>query len=213
MTPSPSHNPDNGQWVNGHTPWNTGTSQGGRRHTAQKGRCGFQPRPVLLLLPDGTIGARFASVSAAARHLQRNVSSIADSCMHGSLCCNRRLIYEEDYVKWADYSYHPHPNRDARGHFFKGCPNLYRLSPEALARKKAKAAKRSAARAKDPNDPWGKGGPLKPILCVTTGQTFPSIESAARAFNIPAYYISQAISRRGSTRHLTFRRITPSLPE
>lgn len=210
-----THRTPSGQFAPAHTPWNKGVPNTGRRHCALKGRCGFQPRPVLLLLPDGTIGARFASVTAAARHLQRAQSTITDSCLRGSLCHNRRLIYEEDYVKWADYSYHPHRGRDARGHFLPGRTNIYRLSPEARQRIADISRRRSKQMVADPSSRWGKPNPdhFIPVLCVETGQSFPSIKDAALAFNIPAYYISQAIARSGTTRHLTFRRITPSSPE
>lgn len=182
-----------GKFTNGNTPWNKGASLGGRKHGAEKGRRCFLPRPVLLILPDGTIGARFASVSAAARHLKRLTSSITDSCLGRSLCCNRRLIYEEDYVKWVDYSYKPHPNRTSRGQFVKGCHNLYRLSPDGRERKKEAAKKISLARAKNPNDRWGKGGPPHPVLCLTTGEKFPSITLAAKRYGLSDSLICRAL--------------------
>lgn len=207
MSNTPLSRNAHGQWISGRTPWNKSTSKGGRKHGTAKGHQGFLPRPVLLILPNGTVGARFASVKAAAKHLNRTTSAIVDSCLGRSLCCNRRLVYEEDYVKWADYSYKPHPNRTPEGYFFKGCRNLYRLSPEAQEQKRKRAQIQSAARAKDPNDKWGKGKALKPVECITTGETFPSIKEAAQKCGISGSLISRAISLDVPAHGLKFRKL------
>lgn len=150
--------------------------------------------PLYALAPDGSIYARFASVSAAARHLHRTRVSIIRACTGRGLCCNMKLIYEDDYIQWADYSYKPHRHRGKRGQFLPGHRHYATRSSHALQRLRDSSRATALRLARDPAIPFGKGSPLKPVICLTTGEQFSSIRSAAETFHIHPARLSSALS-------------------
>lgn len=174
---------------------------------ARKGVQGFVQRGVVLIEPDGSVGARWASVSAAARALGRSLTAVSASCQGRSLCCNRKLMYEDEYVKWGDYRYRPHRFRDAIGRFVEGHHNHYRFTAEGLAHKKALCSIRAKAQAADPECRWGKGGKGRRVMCMDTGVEYNSIKEAAESVGIKVGTLYSALFQRCRAGGWTFKRL------
>lgn len=67
--------------------------------------------------------------------------------------------------------------------------------------------KQSFRMAHDPNSKWGKGGNVIPVICVETGEKFPSLKAASGHFNIGHSQISMAVKRGGKCHGMTFKKL------
>lgn len=106
----------------GHIPWNKGIKGSGGR-SGEKGKHGFQPRAVLWMNYDGTVKHRFESVKEAMAYFEVCRKSVTAACYGKFLCRGAKLVYEDEYVGWADYSYRPAAGRDIYGRLLKGHHN------------------------------------------------------------------------------------------
>lgn len=161
-----------------------------KKSKMRRGEC--HKREVLMIAPDGSIAARYASVSATAKHLKRTLTSVIRSCRGRGLCCNRRLMYAEEYVKWGDYRYKPHRNRDERGRLVKGHHTIGRLSAEGRERMRIAARKRVWRQIHDPNSRFGKGCVMA-VVCVNTGERFDSQKAAALHYGLEQSTVSRSV--------------------
>lgn len=176
------------------------------RNNAKKGHQGFMKHPVIEINQDGTIRHRFNSIGECARILgikQRH--SISDNIKNGWLCGGHKLMYEEDYIKWADYSWKPRKGRDIHGRFINGhkLRHVYKHKPISNAERERRV-RLARELIDDPNCKFGKIKVNKPIKCVTTGKVFESVKDAGEYYNIPSKYISASVSRGGTTMGLKF---------
>lgn len=199
-----------GRWRKGFTPWNKGKHTGGRE--AVKGRQGYPSRPVVVINYDGTVLKRFPSVKATQEYFGRkDRHSVIYACTRGTLCGGYRMMYEEDYVPWADYHYAKPRFYDSRGWLMKGHNyNSWKmkLTPEGREKQRATARRTARRMVDDPNCRFGKVNHNKPIVCVSTGERFPSIKDCAIKLGIAPNQISAAITRRGTTHGYTFQKET-----
>lgn len=209
------HKANSGSFKKGYKPWNKGTKGvTGRRNG--KGHQGFQPRPVIALNPDGTICKKFPSVKAAQEYFGlRDRHSIILACQQKFFCRGYRLLYEEDYVPWADYHNKRPRSRDIYGRLLNGHHNVGFRKPSAekmreLSKRSSELSKRMCA---DPNNLWGKSKGKKPVMVVETGKIYPSIKDCALDLNIPHNQISLAIKRNGTVHGYTIRMIKSSNTE
>lgn len=201
---------NSGQFRKGFTPWNKGKKLGGRTD-AKKGVRGYQPKEVVAINPDGTVYKRFKSVKAAKDFFGlSDRHSITQACQGKYLCRGMRLMYGEDYIPWADYTYPKRRFRDIYGRLLPGHHNTGFKSPTKEQRKAMaeRASKLSFKMAHDPNSNWGKGGRLKPVICLETGERFPSYLAACEKFGLKSNQISSAIRRGGKCHGMTFKRIS-----
>lgn len=202
------YNPNSGQFRKGFTPWNKGTHEGGRTDARKKVR-GYQPREVVAINPDGTVYKRFPSVEKAKDFFGlRDRHSITSACKGLYLCRGFRLLYGEDYIPWADYRYPKRRFRDIYGRLLPGHHNTgFRpLSEENRKKKSERARRQSEKMARDPNSNWGKGHRLIPVVCLETGEHFPSYKAASEHYHFRPNQISSAISRGGKCHGLTFKK-------
>lgn len=176
----------------------------GRKETADTDWSGvWDKRPVVAIRPDGTIFGRFPSIAAAARQLGRRSNAVSLACNgHRRLCRGLKLMFADDYVPWADYHFRPYRNRDTDGKFLPGCSAPHRPT-EAQRRRLSERAK---ARWADRTDRFGLAQKARPVICVETGERFPTMEAAAMRFGIPkGSQISKAIKKGHKCYGLTFR--------
>lgn len=190
---------EKGSFKPGVLPWNKGKKGAGIGNlSAVKGTRGFPRKPVLVIGRDGKIIKRFLSVKAARECLGvRSNRSIRDACLGESLCRGYKLLYEEDYVGWAEYSYKPTPGRDIDGRLQPGHHvNILMRKPSAETRKKMTKKKQDVSRMMfmDPCSRWGKGIG-QPVMCVDTGEHFRTVKEAAKRFGINANYISSSMNK------------------
>ena len=201
---------NSGCFKKGRTAWNKG-KKGITGRECRKGHQGFPPRPVIALNPDGTICKKFPSVKAAQEFFGlSDRHSIIKACQQKFFCRGYRLLYEEDYVPWADYRNTRSRFRDIYGRLLKGHHNsgFRKPSAEKLERKSKCASKRAKRMYADPNSKWGKPNGMIPVICVETGERFPSIKDCAMKLGIAPNQISAAITRHGSTHGYTFKKET-----
>lgn len=90
------------------------------------------------------------------------------------------------------------------------------MSPIYAARQSAETRKRRSDRARKicerlnatPGSNWGRHmDKCKPVVCLTTGESFSSIGEAAEKYDIPRHYISGAITRHGTVHGLKFEKL------
>lgn len=208
MNPTRQYPPNSGNFRKGLTPWNKGKKMGGRAD-AVKGRQGFPAREVVAINPDGTVRRRFKSVEAARSALGlADRHSITHACQGKYLCRGLKLLYAEDYVPWADYSYRRRRFRDIYGRLLPGHHNAGLKQPSGERRKEMaeRARERSFRMAHDPSSNWGKARGLKPIVCLETGERFPSYRAACEKLGLESNQVSQAIARKGKCHGYTFRK-------
>ncbi len=202
------HKANSGGFKKGLIPWNKGT-KGITGRKIGKGHIGFQPRPVLALNPDGTICKKFPSVGEAQKYFGlRDYHSIIQACQQKSFCRGYRLLYEEDYVPWADYHNKRPRSRDIYGRLLKGHHHVgfKKPSPEKMHELSKRSSERSKRMCADPNSKWGKAHGKKPVMVVETGKIYPSIKDCALDLNIPANQISDALKRNGTVHGYTIRK-------
>lgn len=171
--------------------------------TTRKGR--YHYKPVVALNEDGTLYKRFPSVTAAGKffHLYNN-AQVRLSCHGKGLCRGYKLMYEEDYVPFADCP----RGRDSRGLFLKGyCHKVLckDRSPETSRRCAEQARERSMKMLADPNCRWGKSNKKKPVMCVETGEEFDSLKECGDKMNITPNQISRALKLRRKTHGYSFK--------
>ncbi len=195
-------------WGKGHIPWNKGKHAGGRRFGNERGRTGFQPRPVLVLGQDGSILRRFPSVKSAAEAFGlKSAHSVSKACQGKFYCRGFRLMYEEEYKPWGDYRNRRSGDRDINGRLVKGHhanDKMRRKSEETMRKIRSEARTRATAMVNDPGNRFGEGV-KKPVVCVDTGERFDSLKAAAEHFGIPLNQISMAIKRHGRCHGLAFK--------
>lgn len=201
---------NSGCFKKGRTAWNKG-KKGITGRECRKGHQGFPPRPVIALNPDGTICKKFPSVKAAQEFFGlSDRHSIIKACQQKYFCRGYRLLYEEDYVPWADYRNKRSRFRDIYGRLLKGHHNtgFRKPSAEKMQLKSKCASERAKRMYADPNSKWGKPSDMIPVICVETGERFPSIKDCAMKLGIAPNQISAAITRHGSTHGYTFKKET-----
>lgn len=207
MPPVRTYTINSGCYRKGCTPANKGKHTASRNDDfAVKGKQGFCCRPVLQIAQDGTIEKRYPSVAAAQKALGvSDRHSITAACQHKNFCRGRRLIYEDEYVGFADYSWRRGKYRDIYGRLQKGhhANSSFHYTKEGKARKSAASRALSLRMAADPNNAWGKGK-KKPVYCVTTDEYFHSLKDAAVKYGLSPNQVSMAISRKGSVHGYTF---------
>ena len=196
-----------GQWKKGLTPWNKGKHTGGRMGT--KGVQGYQSRPVVMINYDGSILKRFPSVKATQEYFGRkDRHSVIYACTRGTLCGGYRMMYEEDYVPWADYRYAKPRFYDSRGWLMKGHNYNFwkmKLTPEGREKQRATARRTARRLIDDPNNRFGKVNHEKTVVCVDTGEKFPSVTECAAHFRINRSQIGLAIKRNGTCHGYKFK--------
>lgn len=191
----------------GHIPWNKGIKGSGGR-SDEKGKQGYQPRAVLWMNYDGTVKHRFESVKEAMAYFEVCRKSVTAACYGKFLCRGAKLVYEDEYVGWADYSYRPTAGRDIYGRLLKGHHNNAtnrKMSAETRARIAEARRDQCKRMCADPDSKWGKGGKLKAVECVDTGERFESLKAAGEHFGLNPANISGAIGRNGRIHGLKFR--------
>ena len=199
---------NSGCFKKGRTAWNKGM-KGVSGRKCGKGHQRFPPRPVIALNPDGTICKKFQSVKAAQEYFGlSDRHSIIKACQQKFFCRGYRLLYEEDYVPWADYRNRRPRFRDIYGRLLKGHHNtgFKALSPENRQKKVERARKRALKMQADPNSKFGKGGMPIPVECTDNGKSYQSIKDCALDLCIPANQISLAIRRNGTVHGYTIRK-------
>lgn len=197
-----------GVFKHGHSPWNKGMVGNHLGNmTAVKGVQGFPCKPVLVIGQDGKVVKRLASVKAAREFLRvKSNRSITHACRGEHLCRGYKLLYEEDYVGWAEYRYKPTPGRDIYGRLQPGHHvNILMRKPSAETREVMTKKKRelSSRMFRDPCSRWAKGVG-QPVMCVDTVEYFRTIKEAAKHFGLVDAHISGAISRNGRVHGLKF---------
>lgn len=195
-----------GNFPKGFTPWNKGKQGTGRKGAAVKGKQGYQPKPVVALNADGKIYRRFPSVAAAKVFFGlRDRHSITEACKQRFFCRGYRLMYEEDYIPWADYRNKRPRFRDIYGRLLKGhCNALFKKpSEEERMRRSERARELSKRLHSDPNSNFGKGSKPIPLICIETGERFPSFKDCSEKLGIPSSQISSAIKRHGTVHGYT----------
>ena len=200
---------NSGCFKKGRTAWNKGT-KGISGRKCRRGHQGFTSRPVVALNPDGAICKKFPSVQAAQEYFGvRDRHSITAACQQKFFCRGYRLLYEEDYIPWADYRNKRPRSRDIYGRLLKGHHNdgFKPMKPEC--RKKLNEMARNMAKrmSADPDSAFGKGHNPIPITVLNTGKNYPSIKDCALDLNIPANQISLAIKRNGTVHGYKIRKI------
>lgn len=201
------YSPNSGQFRKGMTPWNKSTKSGGRKD-AKKGACGFQPKEVVAINPDGTVYKRFSSVEKAKDFFGlRDRHSITRACQGKCMTRGMRLMYGEDYIPWADYRYPKRRFRDIYGRLLPGHHNVgFKQPSEEKRRLQSERMRRiSYKMVHDPDSKWGKPK-YKPVVCIETGEHFPSYLAACAKFGLKSNQISSAISRGGKCHGLTFKK-------
>lgn len=201
---------NSGCFKKGRTAWNKGM-KGVSGRKCGKGHQRFPRRPVIALNPDGTIYKKFPSVAEAQKYFRLgDRHSVTRACQQKYFCRGYRLLYEEDYVPWADYRNTRSRFRDIYGRLLKGHHNsgFRKPSAEKLERKSKCASERAKRMYADPNSKWGKPNGMIPVICVETGERFPSIKDCAMKLGIAPNQISAAITRHGSTHGYTFKKET-----
>lgn len=210
MNESRIYEPNAGSFKKGLTPWNKDKKGvGGRKDGAVKGKRGYQPKPVVALNADGTIYQRFPSVKAAKEFFGlRDRHSITNACKQRFFCRGYRLMYEEEYIPWADYRNKRPRFRDIYGRLLKGHHNVMFRKPSAEKRREQskRASELSKRMSADPNNRWGKGNGLIPIICIETSERFPSVKECGKKLGIAPNQISAAITRRGTTHGYSFKK-------
>ena len=210
MKEARTYEPNSGSFSEGFTPWNKGLKgAGGRKDGAVKGKQGYQPKPVVALNADGTIYQRFPSVKAAKEFFGlKDRHTITDACQQKFFCRGHRLLYEEDYIYWADYRNTRPRFRDIYGRLLKGHHNtgFRKPSAEKMHEQSKRASELSKRMCADPNNRWGKPNGMIPIICIETGERFPSIKDCAIKLGIAPNQISAAITRRGTTHGYSFKK-------
>lgn len=58
----------------------------------------------------------------------------------------------------------------------------------------------------DPNSNFGKGSKPIPLICIETGERFPSFKDCSEKLDIPSSQISSAIKRRGTVHGYTLKK-------
>lgn len=207
MKEARTYEPNSGSFSKGFTPWNKGLKgAGGRKDGAVKGKQGYQPKPVVALNADGKICRRFPSVAAAKVFFGlRDRHSITEACKQRFFCRGYRLMYEEDYIPWADYRNKRPRFRDIYGRLLKGhCNALFKKpSEEERMRRSERARELSKRLHSDPNSNFGKGSKPIPLICIETGERFPSFKDCSKKLGIPSSQISSAIKRHGTVHGYT----------
>lgn len=209
MSKERAYSPNSGQFKKGSTPWNKGTGKGGRKDI-RKGIQGFQPKKVIAINPDGSVYKRFDSVKSAVLFFGfSNRHPVISACQGKSFCRGLKLMYEEDFVPWADYRYRRPRGRDIYGRLEAGnglCYSFRKPSEEYIKVKREKMRELSLRMSRDPNSAWGKGSKLKPVICIETGERFPSFVAASEKFGVKSSEISMAIKRGGKCHGHTFKK-------
>lgn len=198
-----------GSFKKGRTAWNKG-KKGITGRKCGKGHHGFESRPVIALNPDGAIRNKFPSVKAAQEFFGlSDRHSVIKACQQKFFCRGYRLLYEEDYVPWADYRNRRPRFRDIYGRLLKGHHNsgFKALSPEDRQRKSERTRKQALEMQLDPNSKFGKGGVPVPVECTDNGKNYQSIKDCALDLGIPCNQISMAIRRNGTVHGYTIRKI------
>lgn len=195
-----------GRFAPDRAPRNKGTHRSSRKSFVMKGHQGFITRPVIEVAQDGSVKRKYKSVGECVRVLGiKDRHNVSHAIKRGWLCAGRKLIYADEFVGWADYSWRPRRGRDERGRLVKGhkLSSVYKrrpLTPEERERRRLTARKM----VEDPGCKFGKVNRTVPVVCVTTGERFGSVTDAGKRYGIPQGYISLALARRGTTKGLKF---------
>lgn len=178
--------------------------------------------PVVAVNPDGQVAGCFDTITNAAKACGAGKSAISWSCRKGSICKGLRWYYEEDFRKIYEeqrideLKFTLNPNLDIKtGHFRKGHKlNVGRKYKATIGKESRSDFYREICRRllNDPNSNFGpnrKGLPSKSkkVICVDSGETFPSVAECSRqtGLTLSALYASiKRMTRCGGRKYMYY---------
>lgn len=168
---------------------------------AVKGKQGFQKHPVVVIAPDGT-ATHLPGIAEATRFLKvKNRQMVTRAILGGYSKHGYKVMYEEDWSPFADYSFRPPMTRDDEGRMNRMGLKMARarqehnMTDEQKRRRSEMFRELSIRMAHDPNSNWGKGNGRKPIHCVNNNKDYHSVAAAARDIGVRPSSISNALTK------------------
>ena len=178
----------------------------------------YKTRPAFVVVsvnPDGTVDAVFNSAADAAKLYGVVTSTINHYCRTESVGLGKKWFYEENFRKiymaceWEKLHFTlPDDYVPKRKSFYKGHKKgngWEKKSDESKRKQKEAAAQRAKMLNESGKNRLGALNNMKPVVCITDGNEFPSIRHAAEFYGIPRGSVRHCAHRVGVTHNLKFR--------